>query len=79
MSCEGKLSQLSGVYQHMNKYERTVAALDAGQDHTMKVFGHSMMPIIKSGSALTFRKVDHYEIGDVVLSKVKGRWIDATC
>jgi len=61
----------------MNKYERTVAALEGGQDHTMKVFGHSMMPIIKSGSALTFRKTDDYQVGDVVLSKVKGRWIDA--
>lgn len=36
-----------------------------------------MMPIIKSGSKLTFRKVGAYEIGDVVLTKVKGRWIDA--
>lgn len=61
----------------MNKYERTVAALEGGQDHTMKVFGQSMMPIIKSGSALTFRKTDDYQVGDVVLSKVKGRWIDA--
>ena len=61
----------------MNKYERTVTALESGEDHTMKVFGHSMMPIIKSGSKLTFRKTDDYQIGDVVLSKVKGRWIDA--
>jgi SOS-response transcriptional repressor LexA len=61
----------------MNKYRRTVAALERGEDHTMKVFGQSMLPMIRSGSALTFRKTDDYQIGDVVLSKVKGRWIDA--
>ena len=61
----------------MTKYERAVTALSEGRDHTMKVFGQSMIPIIKSGSALTFRKTDDYEVGDVVLSKVKGRWIDA--
>ena len=43
----------------------------------MKVFGNSMTPIIKSGSLLTFEKADEYEIGDIVLCKVKGRWIDA--
>lgn len=61
----------------MTKYERAVADLDAGRDHTMKVFGNSMQPKIESGSELTFRKTDDYEVGDVVLSKVKGRWIDA--
>jgi SOS-response transcriptional repressor LexA len=61
----------------MNKYERTVEALDLGKDHTMKVFGQSMTPIIESGSALTFRKTDDYQVGDVVISKVKGRFIDA--
>lgn len=61
----------------MSKYERAVEALSAGRDHTMKVFGNSMQPMIESGSELTFRKTDDYQIGDVVLSKVKGRWIDA--
>lgn len=63
---------------HMpTKYERAVAALSEGKDHTMKVFGQSMRPLIQSGSKLTFRKTDDYQKGDVVLSKVKGRWIDA--
>lgn len=61
----------------MTKYERAVEALEAGKDAKMKVFGNSMLPIIKSGSLLTFRKTDDYKVGDVVLSKVKGRWIDA--
>lgn len=43
----------------------------------MKVFGHSMMPKIKSGSILTFQVAHTYEIGDVVFSKVKGKYIDA--
>jgi len=61
----------------MDKYERVQESLAKGQDATMKVFGQSMKPIIESGSKLTFRKTDDYQIGDVVLSKVKGRLIDA--
>lgn len=61
----------------MNKYERVVEGLLNGQKPVMKVFGSSMMPLIKSGSKLTFVKDINYKIGDVVLSKVKGRWIDA--
>lgn len=61
----------------MNKYERALAALEANQEFTMKVFGNSMQPLIESGSELTFRKTDDYQVGDVVLSKVRGRFIDA--
>lgn len=61
----------------MNKYERAVTTLESGQDFTMKVFGNSMRPMIDSGSDLTFRKTDDYEVGDVVLSKVRGKFIDA--
>ena len=43
----------------------------------MKAFGNSMLPIIKSGSTLTFEKREFYEIGDIVFCKVKGRFIDA--
>lgn len=42
-----------------------------------KVFGHSMRPILESGSFLTFEKCSHYDIGDIVFCKVKGRYIDA--
>lgn len=61
----------------MNKYERAIETFARGEDHTFKVFGSSMMPIIKSGSTLTFRKTDDYKVGDVVLSKVRGKYIDA--
>lgn len=43
----------------------------------MKCFGFSMLPILKSGSLLTFQRRENYEIGDIVFCKVKGRFIDA--
>ncbi len=43
----------------------------------MKCFGHSMVPILKSGSLLTFVKQDSYKVGDIVFCKVRGRFIDA--
>jgi hypothetical protein len=60
-----------------DKYERATRLLVDGKQATMKVFGKSMLPIIQSGSKLTFLETKDYEVGDVVLSKVKGRWIDA--
>jgi SOS-response transcriptional repressor LexA len=61
----------------MNKYHRLLKDLKEHGVGKMKVFGHSMMPIIKTGSTLTFETADDYEVGDVVFSKVKGRFIDA--
>jgi len=61
----------------MNKYEHCKTELAKGNEVSMKVFGQSMMPIIKSGSLLTFKAFDEYEIGDVVFCKVSGRLIDA--
>lgn len=61
----------------MNKYLRLQQVLDCEGIGKMKCFGQSMMPILKSGSLLTFRKQDDYEIGDIVFCKVKGRFIDA--
>jgi len=51
--------------------------LDEKGSSKMTVFGTSMMPIIKSGSTLTFERCPEYDIGDVVFCKVKGRFIDA--
>ena len=59
------------------KYERVLAELQEGKESKMKVCGNSMTPIIKSGTMLTFKAFDEYEIGDIVFCKVKGRWIDA--
>jgi hypothetical protein len=61
----------------MNKYERLKQELEESGEGSMKCFGQSMVPILKSGSKLTFVKQDNYEIGDIVFCKVKGRWIDA--
>ncbi|WP_118974179.1 S24 family peptidase [Taibaiella koreensis] len=61
----------------MNKCERLKQDLDTKGSGSMKAYGHSMLPILKSGSVLTFEKTDTYEIGDIVFCKVKGRYIDA--
>ena len=61
----------------MTKHKIACETLAKGKKFTMTVRGNSMLPLIKSGSNLTFSKTDDYEVGDVVLSKVKGRWIDA--
>lgn len=60
----------------MNKYIRLKEELETKGEGKMKGFGNSMMPIIKSGSLLTFNTADEYEVGDIVFCKVKGRWID---
>lgn len=43
----------------------------------MKAFGNSMLPIIKSGSLLTYEVKEKYEIGDIVFCKVRGKYIEA--
>lgn len=59
----------------MSKFERAVEVLRVGKDATMKVFGNSMMPLIESGSSVTIRNTKDYEVADVVVCKVKGRWM----
>jgi hypothetical protein len=59
------------------KYERAMMELEKNNITKMKCFGNSMMPILKSGSLLTFEKKKDYKIGDIVFCKVKGRIIDA--
>lgn len=61
----------------MNKYERLKGELETTGTGKMKCFGNSMLPIIKTGSLLTFGKKEVYDIGDIVFCKVKGRLIDA--
>ena len=61
----------------MNKYERLKSELETTGKGRMKAFGSSMMPVLKSGSNLTFEKAAEYKIGDIVFCKVKGRYIDA--
>lgn len=61
----------------MNKFERLKSELASAGTGKMKAFGFSMLPILKSGTLLTFVKAPDYEIGDIVCCKVKGRYIDA--
>ncbi|PBQ34557.1 hypothetical protein CNR22_23185 [Sphingobacteriaceae bacterium] len=61
----------------MNKYERLKQELQSSGTGKMKCFGNSMLPILKSGSLLTFKKEENYKIKDIVFCKVKGRFIDA--
>lgn len=60
-----------------SKYANLKTALEQTGTGTMTVFGQSMMPIIKSGSTLTYERRDAYAIGDIVFAKVNGRYIDA--
>lgn len=61
----------------MNKYERLKADLENSGKGKMKAFGSSMLPVLKSGTQLTFEKAAVYKPGDIVFCKVKGRYIDA--
>ncbi len=61
----------------MNKFERLKSELETVGNGKMTCFGNSMLPILKSGSTLTFIKSDSYQKGDIVFCKVKGRYIDA--
>ena len=61
----------------MNKYERLKNELASAGIGKIKVFGNSMLPILKSGSVLTFIRTADYDVGDIVFCKVKGRYIDA--
>jgi len=63
--------------KEMNKYERVIKELEEFGISKMKVFGNSMLPIIKSGSLLTFGKCKEYDVDDIVFCKVKGRYVDA--
>lgn len=61
----------------MTKYERIKDALKENRVGKMKAFGNSMLPIIKSGSLLTYEVKEKYEIGDIVFCKVRGKYIEA--
>ena len=62
---------------YRNKYERVIDELITQGYGSMKCFGNSMTPILKSGSNQTFVPQDDYEVGDIVFCRVKGRYIDS--
>jgi len=55
----------------MNKYERLRLELETSSLGKMKCFGNSMLPILKSGSLLTFKKEENYKVKDIVFCKSK--------
>jgi SOS-response transcriptional repressor LexA len=61
----------------MNKYKQLKLELEQSGFGKMKCFGNSMLPLLKSGSLLTFKKEESYELKDIVFCKVNGRFIDA--
>ena len=61
----------------MNKYERVINQLEILGCAHMKVFGNSMLPIIKSGSRLYYETREAYEKGDIVFCKIGSKFIDA--
>ncbi len=60
-----------------NKYIRAINELEETGHTKMKGFGNSMMPILKSGQGMTFKKCKSYNKRDIVFCKVRGRYIDA--
>lgn len=60
-----------------NKYWRAIELLEKGEEPSMKCFGNSMLPILSNPTVCHYRKQEHYDVGDIVLCKVKGRFIDA--
>jgi len=58
------------------KYDYAKNELEKYGQTSMKVFGQSMMPILKSGSTVTFIAQSKYEVGDFVFCKCRGRIID---
>ena len=55
-----KLDEVQVKYRkwlNMNKYERCLKELELNGHTQMKAFGNSMLPIIKSGSRLFYKKL----------------------
>ncbi len=61
----------------MNKYRRLQAELAEFGTGRMKGFGPSMLPVLVSGSTLTYVKSAAYRVKDIVFCRVRGRWTDA--
>ena len=61
----------------MGRSERAIKELVEKGETIMKAFGNSMLPILRSGSTLRFKRCDSYKKGDIVFCRVRGRIIDA--
>lgn len=61
----------------MNRYDRVQNDLETQGFAQMKCHGNSMIPILESGTLNTYQTEDEYRVGDIVLCKVRGNFIDA--
>lgn len=61
----------------MNKYEYLKESLEKTGTGIMKCYGNSMLPILTNPSTCVYKKQEAYQIGDIVFSRVRGRYIDA--
>lgn len=61
----------------MNKYLRLMSDLESKGFGSMKCFGNSMLPILSNPSTCYYKVLNKYAVGDIVFSKVHGRYIDA--
>lgn len=61
----------------MNKYFELKQALENGEQGIMRCAGNSMRPILSNPVICTYRREKTYRVGDIVFSKVNGRFIDA--
>jgi phage repressor protein C with HTH and peptisase S24 domain len=61
----------------MDKHDILKEQLRQNKTGKMKAFGNSMLPLIESGSLLTYEAKGSYDVGDIVFCKVKGRYISA--
>lgn len=59
-----------------NKYERLIHELESQSEASMRCYGNSMTPIIKSGSLITFQKCTEPEINEKVMCRIGQKWID---
>ena len=60
----------------MQRYENLLNDLETTGEGKLVSLDSSMRPLIESGSVITFKKQDSYEVGDLVFSKVKNRFIE---
>ena len=58
-------------------YFRALAKLQQTGRTTMIYKGESMHPVIFKGSKITYEIASRYEVGDIVLCRVQGRFINA--
>jgi hypothetical protein len=61
---------------HRRKYTNLQASLEQTGIGQMQCFGDSMLPVLKSGSLMTFQKMDTYKVGDAVFCKISDWFID---